>query len=298
MNLDKNTKSVLFSLIAVVLWSTSATAFKLTLEGMNFVQLLFYSSFVSSIVFLVLSYLKRRDELKKFFRSGNLRNSAILGLLNPFLYYMILLKAYTLLPAQEAQPLNYTWPIAISIFSVIFLKQKLSPVLIIGLVSAFLGVIIIATSGNFTSLKFHNTLGVILASGSSIIWAGFWIFNILDRRDDLIKLFGSFLAGTLFTAIYIFFFDSFWIINPIYLIGAVYVGLFEMGFTFYLWLKGLSLSKNKAATSTLAYLSPFLSMVFIAIILGEIIKPSSIIGLIFIVGGILVQQLFNKTKLN
>ncbi|KUO59659.1 permease [bacterium BRH_c32] len=298
MNLDKNTKSVLFSLIAVVLWSTSATAFKLTLEGMNFVQLLFYSSLVSAIVFLVLSYLKRRDELKKFFRSGNLKNSAILGLLNPFLYYMILLKAYTLLPAQEAQPLNYTWPIAISIFSVIFLKQKLSPVLIIGLVSAFLGVIIIATSGNLISLKFHNTLGVILASGSSIIWAGFWIFNILDRRDDLIKLFGGFLAGTLFTGIYIFFFDSFLVINPIYFIGAVYVGLFEMGFTFYLWLKGLSLSKNKVATSTLAYLSPFLSMIFIAIILGEIIKPSSIIGLVFIIGGILVQQLFNKTKLN
>ncbi|MCK9279980.1 MAG: DMT family transporter [Melioribacteraceae bacterium] len=298
MNFDKNTKSILFSLMAVVLWSTSATAFKLTLEGMNFVQLLFFSSFVSTLVFFVLSYLKRRNELLSFLRKKNIKNSIILGLLNPFLYYMILLKAYTLLPAQEAQPLNYTWPIAISIFSVIFLKQKLSPVLIIGLISAFLGVIIIATGGNLTSLHFQNIYGVVLASGSSIIWAGFWIFNLLDKRDELIKLFGAFLAGTIFTAIYIFFFDSFLVSNPLSFLGAVYVGFFEMGFTFYLWLMGLSLSQNKATTSTLAYLSPFLSMIFIAIILGEVIKPSSIIGLVFIVGGILLQQIFKKPKLN
>ena len=40
MDLDKNTKSILYSLIAVVLWYPSATAFKLALEGMNFAQLL------------------------------------------------------------------------------------------------------------------------------------------------------------------------------------------------------------------------------------------------------------------
>ena len=33
--------------------------------------------------------------------------SALLGLINPFIYYIILLKAYKLLPAQVAQPLKY-----------------------------------------------------------------------------------------------------------------------------------------------------------------------------------------------
>ncbi|MDZ7763179.1 MAG: hypothetical protein U5K00_01960 [Melioribacteraceae bacterium] len=49
----------------------------------------------------------------------------------------------------------------------------------------------------------------------------------------------------------------------------------------------------KAKTSTLAYLSPFISLIFIALILGETILLSSIIGLIFIVGGIVFQQLEN-----
>jgi drug/metabolite transporter (DMT)-like permease len=40
--------------------------------------------------------------------------SAITGALNPFGYYLILFKAYSLLPAQLAQPLNMIWPVTLS----------------------------------------------------------------------------------------------------------------------------------------------------------------------------------------
>ena len=48
----------------------------------------------------------------------------LLGLLNPFLYYLVLFKAYALLPAQQAQPLNYTWAITLSLLAVPLLKQQ------------------------------------------------------------------------------------------------------------------------------------------------------------------------------
>jgi drug/metabolite transporter (DMT)-like permease len=95
------------------------------------------------------------------------------------------------------------------------------------------------------------------------------------------------------------FFDSFKVDDSIYIFGAVYIGLFEMGITFVLWLKGLSLSKNRANTSTLVFLSPFLSLIFIAVILGEELYISSLVGLILIICGILIQQLRKKrTQLN
>ncbi|MCB0745174.1 MAG: EamA family transporter, partial [Ignavibacteriae bacterium] len=65
-----------------------------------------------------------------------------------------------------------------------------------------------------------------------------------------------------------------------------------MGITFYLWLKGLQLSSNKAKTATLVYLSPFLSMFFIALILKEDLFLSSMVGLVFIVSGISIQSIF------
>jgi drug/metabolite transporter (DMT)-like permease len=213
-----------------------------------------------------------------------------LGFLNPFFYYIILFNAYTLLPAQEAQPLNYTWPIVLSLFSVLFLKEKMNLKKIVGLLSAFVGVIVIATHGNIFEVKFVNLFGVILAVSTSVIWATYWIVNLKDVRSSIVKLFGAFFWGALFSGIYLFLFDSFKLENYKYLWGASFVGLFEMGITFLLWNKGLELSNDKANTSTLAYLAPFLSVIFIAFVLGETILPSSIIGLAFIVGGILYQN--------
>lgn len=285
------TLSILYALGAVLLWSTVATAFKLTLEGLNYAQLLFYSSVTSTAVLLIFALRESKKEVINIFKGNEIFKNIILGLFNPFLYYLVLFQAYSLLPAQEAQPLNYTWPIMISVFSVIFLGQKLSLRTIIGLVSAFFGVIVIATRGDLFGLSFHNLFGVILAVGSSLIWAGFWTMSLIDKRKNSIKLFASFLFGSVFTFFFVLLFDSFHISSIGYLFGTVYIGLFEMGITFFLWMKGLQLSTNKAKTSTLAYLSPFISLIFIALILGEIIRLSSIIGLVFIIGGILYQQL-------
>lgn len=289
-----NRRSLIYTLSAVFFWSTVATAFKLALNGMTYAQLLFYASLSSTLVLFIANYFSHGNNLKLLFNKESIIKSLILGLLNPFFYYMILFKAYSLLPAQEAQPLNYTWPIAISILSAIFLKQKIGLRTISGLITAFIGVIIIATHGDFSTLHFENIFGVSLALGSSIVWAAFWIINILDQRKNTVKLFGAFLIGTIYSALYLFFFDSFVLNNFNYLFSAMYVGLFEMGITFFLWNKGLQLSADKAKTSTFAYLSPFLSLVFIALILKETILPSSIVGLMFIIGGILYQHLGKK----
>ena len=291
MIISDKAKSIIFILATVTFWSTTATAFKLTLVGISPVNLVFYSSLTSAVIFSVYMFINKPKEIIPNFLSSNLRNSMILGLLNPFLYYLVLFKAYQLLPAQEAQPLNYSWPIVFSIFSILFLKQKLSLKIFFGLLISFSGVIVIATRGNFSSLHFYNLLGVVLAVGSSLIWALFWTLNILDKREDVQKLFSSFIVGTILIFFYILFFDSFDKIEIPYLFGSVYIGTFEMGITFLFWLKGISLSENKAKSSTLAYLSPFISILFISLVLKETILITSVIGLILIVSGILLQQI-------
>lgn len=290
---NKN-KSILYALGAVLFWSTVATAFKLTLQGMTNSQMLFYSSLTSVVVLFFFAIKNSPKDLRFFFSRHHLKNNMALGLINPFVYYLILFEAYKVLPAQEAQPINLTWPLIISVFSAIFLSQKISARTLIGLVISFIGVVVIATRGNIFTLHFHNIYGVILALSSSFIWASFWILNLLDNREESVKLFGSFFFGTIFTGLYIYFFGSFGPIEFKYLLGAVYIGLFEMGITFFLWLKALSLSDDKAKTSTMVYLFPVISLFFIALVLKEKLFASSIIGLVMIVGGILFQQLKNK----
>ncbi|NMB80443.1 MAG: DMT family transporter [Ignavibacteria bacterium] len=295
--MTNNKKSILFAFGAILFWSTVATAFKLTLQGMSNSQLVFYSSLTSAVVLFIISYFTSPKELKQFFTKHHLKNNVALGLINPFIYYLILFEAYSVLPAQEAQPINLTWPLIISILSALFLKQKLSLRTIVGLIISFAGVVVIATRGNLLSLHFHNLYGVLLALSSSFIWASFWILNLIDKREEAVKLFGSFFFGTIYTGLYLMFFGSFGPIKIEYIAGAVYIGLFEMGITFFLWLKALSLSENKAKTSTMVYLFPVISLFFIALVLKEKLFGSSIIGLVMIVAGILVQQFGKKEEL-
>lgn len=296
-----NIKSVLYSLGAVLLWSTVATAFKLTLTGMHYSTLVFYSSLFSTIVLFIIGIKTNPREILEIFKGKKLKNNIALGLLNPFLYYMVLFKAYSLLPAQEAQPLNFSWPLVFGIMSAIFLKEKFTLRKAIGLIIAFSGAVVIATRGDIFSFKIHNPAGAACAFGSSVLWALFWILSLIDKREATVKLCASFLTGTVITGIYLLIDGSFATGGGRYLMGALYIGIFEMGITFFLWLKGLSLSRNRAATSTLAYLSPFLSIFFISAILGEKIAASSVIGLTLIVSAIIYQSLpalRNKGRVN
>jgi drug/metabolite transporter (DMT)-like permease len=290
----KSKKSFYYALGTVLLWSTVASAFKLTLRGMNNVQLLFYSSLTSLVVLFFIARKNSSSELSEFFTRKHFVKNAFLGFINPFVYYLILFKAYFILPAQEAQPIVLIWPLIFSVLSAIFLKQKLTSKSLLGMLISFSGVIVVATRGNIVSFTFHNLEGDMLALLSAVIWASFWILNLFDKRDESVKLFGSFFFGTIYITIYIFLFDSFVLAKIKYLLGAVYVGLFEMGLSFFFWLKALSLSENKAKTANLIYLFPVISLFFISFVLGEKIYFSSIAGLVLIMSGIIVQQISGK----
>jgi len=282
--------------LTILFWSTSASAFKIGLRYIDHYQLLFIATLTAVVfLFLVLIAQKRFKEVIST-KKNDIRNSAVLGFLNPFLYYSVLFVAYSLLPAQVAQPLNFVWPIALVLLSVPILKQTLTVKSIAALVISFLGVVFISTEGNILNMNFASPLGVSLALLSSIVWALFWLFNVKDQRDEVIKLFYNFLFALVLVSITTLMFSSFKEINFKGIMAGIYIGLFEMGITFVLWLKALKLSERTDKLGNLIYLTPFCSLIFISIILKEKIFVTTLIGLILIVTGIFIQQTRRNEK--
>jgi drug/metabolite transporter (DMT)-like permease len=70
-----------------------------------------------------------------------------------------------------------------------------------------------------------------------------------------------------------------------------------MGITFVLWLSALKSTNNTARISNLIFASPFISLILLATIIGEEIHPSTLIGLVLIIIGLIVQQLKLSKKL-
>ncbi|MDE0213961.1 MAG: EamA family transporter, partial [Deltaproteobacteria bacterium] len=78
--------------------------------------------------------------------------------------------------------------------------------------------------------------------------------------------------------------------TPRGLVGAAYIGTFEMGVAFVAWLQALKLSRTTAQVGQLIYLTPFLSLLVIAFVVGEPIYKSTLAGLALIIGGIVLQR--------
>jgi drug/metabolite transporter (DMT)-like permease len=214
-----------------------------------------------------------------------------MGFINPFGYYLALFKAYELLQAQEAGVLNYTWPVVLVILSAVFLKQQISWWSFAAIMVSFGGLLIISTKGNIFSMKFENPYGLILAVGSAFLWATYWIINMKDKREGTGKIFLNLVFGAVYILIYMFLFSNI-IIPPLKgILGAAYIGIFEMGITFVLWLMALNFSVTTAKVSNLIFLSPFIALFFISIFVGEKILPTTVFGLVLIITGILMQQL-------
>lgn len=284
-------KAVLLAILTVFFWGSAATAFKLTLELIDIVTIICLASGTSFLIFLTAGILG-----KKFanITIKELAKSAIFGFLNPFIYYLVLLKAYSLLPAQQAQPLNFIWPILIVLLSIPLLHHKLKLFDAFALLISFLGVLIISTKGNFSLMRISNPLGVILATSSSLIWALYFVLNVRDERDDIRKLALNFFFGFIFSTILFFAIGHAHPINMPGVGGALYIGTFEMGITFLIWIKALKLCPNSTFLNNIIYLTPFVALVFIRIFLQEAIHFSAILGLIIITSGIIFHKMSHK----
>jgi drug/metabolite transporter (DMT)-like permease len=283
-------QAYVYGLGTVLIWSTVATAFKIALKDLDHYQLLLAADVVSIATLLGILAVQGRLDLIRSLTRGELLRNCGLGVLNPFLYYLVLFKAYSLLPAQVAQPLNYTWAITLSLLSVPLLGQKLSRRDLAAVCVSYLGVVVLSTQGRLTGLDFGSPLGVGLALGSTLIWALYWIGNTRNGTDPVLALLLNFVAAfPLILGTTLIFSELPAWDNP-GLPAAAYVGVFEMGVSFVLWLMAMRLTLSTARIGNLIFLSPFLSLAFIHAILGESIHATTYAGLALSLAGNLLGQ--------
>lgn len=286
--MTQDRRAIMYGLGAVAMWSTVATAFKLALQTMTPVELMWVAAVVSWL--LIGALVIRRGQLGSAVRHG-WRTALWAGLMNPVAYYLVLFAAYDRLPGQEAMALNYTWALAMAFLAVPILGQRLTRVDLAAGLIAYAGVWTIATRGAVFDVAFADPLGVGFALASTLLWALYWLLNARDPREPLVAQWQNFSVGLpILTAIVAFGPGFTW--HGWGSLGAgIYVGLFEMGFAFVLWQMAVHQVSRTAKVSNLIFLSPPVSLLLLHVIVGEPIRTSTLIGLALILAGLGLQQL-------
>lgn len=287
-------KAIILGSTAVMMWSTVATAFKIALAQMTPYTMLTVAATTAMTVFALWLTVSRGWKPVLGITSRMWLRYAMLGLLMPLTYYLMLFKAYDLLPAQIAQPVNYTWPIILVLLLRVFKQTPIPAWKFIGMGVSLGGVVVISSGGDAGGVPF-SPLGLLLTVGSALLWGLFWLFtdDLKSRVAEPLTLFLTFMFGSAYLWL-----GHLWVPMPPLsqsALGAgLYIGLCEMGIPFICFGLAIRKTDNPALINQLCYLAPFASLFIVSIILGERIMPTTYIGLPLIIAGLLGNELYAR----
>ena len=288
-------KNYLYAFVTVLIWSTLAALAKLLMYDIPNLEALSVSSWFS-FLFLLLVNLKN-GSIKKM-KQYTLKDYAMmggLGFLGLFLYSALYYYGLTQLSSQEACILNYLWPIMLVVFSCIILKEKLTLPKALAMLCSFVGVVILSM-GEKSAAGGNATTGMI----SCIVAAAcYGLFSVLNKKADydqniammvfwlVVAVCGMILGPVTET----------WVpIQGAQWIGILWLGIVVDAIAYLLWALALKGAENTAQIANFAYLTPFLSLIVSAMVLKEKIELRAFIALVFIIGGILVQSLYEHKR--
>jgi drug/metabolite transporter (DMT)-like permease len=177
-----------------------------------------------------------------------------------------------------------TSPIFIALLGGLFLKEKLGWLRVGGVALAFLGVLLVVSKGNLGSLMIGSviTTGDILVLISAPNWA---VFSVLSRsglkqHPAARMMFFVMLFGWLFSSVLFFSGPGIGDIGHLTLdgwVGVTFLGIICSGFSYIFWYDALQ-ALPASQVGVFLYLEPLVTVMVAAILLGEPLLLSSLVG--------------------
>ena len=288
-------KEYIYAGASIFLWSTTATVSKLLLGSLNSLQVLTATTFFAFLTLLVLNIFKGNLSVLKRYTPKDFFDTAYIGFLGIFLYNVFLYTGISSMDASQAFIINYLWPLMTVIFACIILKEKMTSRKTIAILLSFIGVIIVTTNGNLFSIQKSSLMGAVYCILAAVSYG---LYSVLNKQKSYIKSVCTmlyFLVSFLICLLYLFLSGKLYIPTFPQLAGFLWIGIGSNAIGTTTWALALE-HGDTSKISNLAYITPFLSLIWTTLILKEDISLFSIVGLFVIISGIFIQLKDKKTS--
>lgn len=272
-------KAYLLLLLTILIWGTTFIATKVLLrevEPLTLTLLRFLIAFIALVPFAVRQGFKLRDVFKPTF--------LLFGLTGTALYYALQNLGMSYTSVSSTSLILSIVPVLTAVFAVIFLRERLSRLRIVGIVLVTIGMVLVALSTASDNAGTNPLLGNILIFCSALAWA---IYTIQGRK--MVSSYPALVMTTASTGAGILFVLPFAVWEtlarglPHFSLAGIadllYLGLAASALTMFLWNYALHTLPASVA-STYINLVPIIGVAS-AYLLGE--KPP----LLQIIGGLL-----------
>lgn len=273
--------AILEASFAVIVWGGSFVATKVALQEVTPVTVV-WMRFGIGVFIIGLSVSMRRQWASP--AKNDLAYFALLGFLGISFHQW--LQSTGLLTAQATTTawIVATTPIFMALLGWVVLKERLSWVQIGGILTAVLGVLLVVSKGNLSSISIGNfgTPGDFLILISALNWA---VFSTFSRRG-LLKfpatrmMFFVMAFGWLFVSILFFVEGGLGLVANLSQKGwsaILFLGILCSGVAYIFWYDALQVLPV-AQTGAFVYIEPFVTIVVAALVLGEEIIAAALIG--------------------
>ena len=183
-------------------------------------------------------------------------------------------------------------PIFMALLGLFILKEGLRLEQVVGITLATIGVLLVVTKGHLSTLANgqFGTTGDILVLASAVNWAVFSTLSRsgLQRHPATRMMFYVMTFGWLFTSLLFFTTSSLEPITQIPVNGwlaITFLGVFCSGIAYFFWYDALQ-ELPVAQTGAFLYIEPIITVIVAAIIIGEPIVLTSILGGLTILLGV------------
>ena len=282
-------KEYFFAAVSIICWGSTAAVTKLLLGASSSMQILFYSSFLATAALFIFNAAGKHLHALRAYRGRDYARLIPLGLLGLFVYNLLLYTGIDRMLAQDAFILNYLWPIMTVVFSCIVLKEKMTGRTVIALIISFVGVAVVLTKGDIASLGMSDALGVACSLAAAVCYGLFSALNKRESGDPFVNMMLYYAASTVVSGVYLAAAGELTLPEAGQLPGLLWIGIFVHALGYSCWANALKIG-NTARISNLAFVTPFLSLVYIFFLLHEKIGLFSVLGLVIIIFGVLFQM--------
>ena len=286
---------IALALITVIIWSGNFIIARGVYKQIPPISLAFYRWSLASVIIFFIGYKKFVSEKTFVFKNWKyLFWVALMGitLFNTFIY----IAGHTTSAINLALIGTTSSPVFAIILSAIFLKERITPLRIAGLLFCIAGVLVLLSKGSFaTLLAFRFTAGDVWILLSAFVFS---IYTVLVKRkpaniSPVTFLFATFIGGTLL--LLPFFIIETVVMPPVvwdnHLFGSIlYIGVGASVIGFLCWNAAIA-RIGSVRTALFGNLIPIFSTLEAVWLLGETISAVHIISGALVIAGLVLANL-------
>lgn len=277
-------------LLAVTFWGASFIATKIALNELSPMAIILLR-LIFAIVLLILFSLYKKESLRMKLRIHGW--IFILALVAVFhLWIQVTGLKYT--SASNTGWIVGLSPVFMAILGILFFKEYLKLAQTLGILIAFLGLVLLISKADFSNLNFISNKGDFMVLASSFTWS---IYSVINKR---IAIDYSPMLTTLFLFVFMALLISPFILNSTVIwailhlslsswISIIFLGIFCSGIAYVLWAQALK-EMESAKVGAFLYFEPFVTVFTAWLFLKEVITPLMLLsGLVITSGVVLVN---------